>query len=594
MTIYQHRIQQVRKFMRERLATQGVIIPKADVYQSEYVTPADERLSWLTGFTGSAGYAIVLQDAAALFVDGRYILQAEGEVDPEIFSVYHSPEFSPKTFLKSYLKQGDRIGFDPWLMAKAEYDRWQANLKELDVEFVPIQENPVDVLWHDRPQRPLSSIKLHDQTFAGLSVSEKLNKVQNTLKDQNHDLYICNAPESICWLLNIRGEDFPYTPFIDAFALIPQQGKVDLFIDSRKIPSDVSQELEPYVTFREYGIFGEAVGQAREGSRVLLDVQRSPLWLSHQLTHSSIRWGNDPCALMKAVKNPIEREGIRQAHIKDGVAVTKFLAWLSQRLLNDEPLEELILVDQLEHFRKLGENYKGPSFSTIAGFGSNGAIIHYRPTPETNKIIEGDNLLLLDSGGQYLEGTTDITRTIAIGTPNEEHKDRFTRVLKGHIALATAVFPRGTTGSQLDALARQPLWQAGLDYQHGTGHGVGCYLSVHEGPQRISKTPSLVELQEGMVLSNEPGYYKPHHYGIRIENLILVRSQEMQQHYELSMLGFETLTLVPIDTRLIVIEMLTTAERQWLNDYHAQVRETLLPHLDTETAAWLIEATEEV
>lgn len=594
MTNYLQRVQQIRTLMRERLHVQGIIVPRADVYQSEYVVGADERLYWLTGFTGSAGFALILEDAAAIFVDGRYTLQAQQEVDPHLFTVYHFPEFSPKTFLKRYLKKGDTIAYDPWLTTKTDFDRWQKIMGELEGTFTPLSENPIDILWQDRPSRPLNPVQLHMEIYAGKSFKDKIEYVQQSLVEQNVDFFVCNAPESICWLLNIRGEDFPFTPIIDTFALIPAVGKCELFIDSRKISAQVKLALESYVTFREYGSFREIIPQIGEKGKVLLDRQRAPLWVAQALPESSIHWGMDPCTLMKAVKNTIEKKGMRQAHVKDGVAVTKFLAWLSQTLTDNDCLDELIIVDQLECFRQEQDGYRGPSFSTIAGFGSNGAIIHYRPTPHTNKVIEGDGLLLLDSGGQYFEGTTDITRTIAIGIPTLEQKDRFTRVLKGHIALAMAIFPQGTTGSQLDSFARQPLWQAGLDYPHGTGHGVGSYLSVHEGPQRISKMPTNVSLLEGMVLSNEPGYYKPHNYGIRIENLVLVQTQPSQETYESAMLGFETLTMVPMDTRLIDPELLTPQERQWLNEYHEQVRETLLPHLDTETAAWLIEATQEI
>lgn len=594
MTIYLQRIQKIRTLMRERFGVQGVLIPRADVYQSEYVVEADERLYWLTGFTGSAGFVLILEETAALFVDGRYILQAQQEVDPDLFTVYHYPDVSPKTILQKAFKQGDKVGYDPWLTTKTDYDRWHKILTDIQGEFLPLGENPVDVLWQDRPARPLTPIQIHMEMYTGQSVQEKIEKVQGILREQNRDLFICNAPESICWLLNIRAEDFPFTPMVDGFAFIPQIGKCDLFVDSRKVSSQVKLALDKYVTFREYGSFCDAISKIEPGQSILLDSGRSPLWIAHHLKESSLHWGIDPCSLLKAVKNPIEMEGMRQAHVKDGVAVTKFLAWLSKALQENESLDELKIVDQLEFYRQEQKGYRGPSFATIAGFASNGAIIHYRPTLHTNKIIEGDGLLLLDSGGQYWEGTTDITRTLLIGMPDQEQKDRFTRVLKGHIALATAIFPAGTTGSQLDSFARQPLWQVGLDYNHGTGHGVGCYLSVHEGPQRISKMPSHVGLLAGMVLSNEPGYYKTNHYGIRIENLILTQVSEPQEDHELPLFQFETLTMVAIDTRLIAPELLTTGERQWLNDYHLRVREALLPHLDTETAAWLIEATQEI
>lgn len=593
MSTYHQRLQQCRTFLRERLGAQGVIIPRADVYQNEYVVPADERLNWLTGFTGSAGYAVILPQTAGLFLDGRYTLQAKQEVNSDLYQVFQVPDFSVKAFLEQNLQEGDKICFDPWLTTKSDVDRWSKVIEDLHAEFIPASENPIDILWHDRPERPLEEIYLYPENYAGMSVHDKLELITDKLHQQGADVFICNAPESICWLFNIRGKDFPYSPLIDAFAFIYRTRKSEIFVDSRKLTPDVINALEPYVTFREYGSFSGHVADIKD-IKVLLDPKRTPFWATMHLDKASIVWGQDPCSLAKAVKNSSEIAGMRQAHIKDGVAVTKFLAWLDQSLANEAPLDELILVDRLEAFRQEQNNYQGPSFATIAGVAGNGAVVHYRPTPESNKKIQGDCLILLDSGGQYLDGTTDITRAIPVGIPTEEQRDRFTRVLKGHIAIATTLFPKGTTGSQLDVLARHSLWQAGLDYDHGTGHGVGCYLNVHEGPQRIGKSPSSVALLPGMILSNEPGYYLEGQYGIRIENLVLVQPVTVPLNQERPMLCFETLTLVPINTRLISTELLTAAERQWLNDYHAQVRETLLPHLDTETAAWLIEATEEV
>jgi Xaa-Pro aminopeptidase len=593
MSIYHQRLQQFRTFLRERLAAQGFIIPRADVYQNEYVVPADERLNWLTGFTGSAGYAVILPEAAALFIDGRYTLQAKQEVDSALYQVFQIPEFDLKIFFERSFQSGDKICFDPWLMTKNDVERWTKVLENFNAEFVPASENPIDVLWHDRPHRPLDAIFSYSEIYAGLSVHNKLDLIIEKLQQFGADVFVCNAPESICWLFNIRGKDFPFSPLIDCFALIYRSSKSEIFIDTRKLTPEIKAALEPYVTFREYGSFSEHLQNIKD-IKVLLDPTRAPFWAMMHLDKTSVIWAPDPCLSIKAIKNSTEISGMRLAHVKDGVAVTKFLAWLEQALANNEVLDELSLVARLETFREEQDQYQGPSFSTIAGVAENGAIVHYRPTPESNKKIQGDCLILLDSGGQYLDGTTDITRVIPVGIPTEEQRDRFTRVLKGHIAIATTPFPKGTTGSQLDVLARRPLWQAGLDYDHGTGHGVGCFLSVHEGPQRIGKSPSTVALIPGMILSNEPGYYLEGQYGIRIENLVLVQPTNEPTYQERPMFCFETLTMAPINTRLIVTEMLTAPERQWLNDYHAQVRETLLPHLDTETAAWLIEATEEI
>ncbi|HXF90960.1 MAG TPA: aminopeptidase P family N-terminal domain-containing protein, partial [Candidatus Nitrosotenuis sp.] len=385
MTIYQERVQQVRTFMRERLAVQGFIISRADVYQSEYVVDADERLSWLTGFTGSAGFAVILENKAALFVDGRYTLQASQEVDPNLFDVFHYPEVNPKSFLQTNLHQGDKLTYDQWLMAKVDYDRWHKIAQELNIHLCPVSENPVDILWYDRPSRPLNPIQLYPEHLAGQSTQDKLATIQALLQQQNIDTFICNAPESICWLFNIRGSDFPFSPLVDAFAIIHQKGKSELFIDSRKIPTDFIKPLSSFVTFREYGVFSEAIRQLTK-KHILLDGHRAPMAVTQLIPESAnIHWGNDPCTLLKAIKNPVEISGMSHAHVKDGVAVTKFLAWLKQALINEETIDELGIVTQLEIFRKEQEGYQGPSFSTIAGFGANGAVIHYRPTDKTNK-----------------------------------------------------------------------------------------------------------------------------------------------------------------------------------------------------------------
>jgi Xaa-Pro aminopeptidase len=437
----------------------------------------------------------------------------------------------------------------------------------------------------------MNPIHLHGIQYAGVSAAKKCQSLLKIIHEKKADAVMISAPASLSWLLNIRGNDIPCTPVVQGFGMLWTDGGVDLFVPLEKLTPDVKNYLGASVRCHDLSTL-ESTLKTIKNKAILIDPTLIPVALVQNLEGCQLILAADPCALPKAIKNKVEIEGMQQAHVVDGAAVTRFFAWLSK--MPAGTITEMDASEKLLTFRQKNPLFVEPSFETIAGSGVNGAIIHYHVTPEANRLLEKDSLFLLDSGGQYPNGTTDITRTIAIGTPTLEQKDRFTRVLKGHIALATALFPAGTTGSQLDALARQFLWQAGLDYDHGTGHGVGSFLSVHEGPQRISKSPSTVALQPGMVVSNEPGYYKTGAYGIRIESLILVVEKGTPERGERPLLGFETLTLVPIDTRLIQLEMLTPEERQWLNNYHTQVQKTLLPHLDEEEARWVIEATREI
>lgn len=585
--LFQNRLHLLQQDLRDRLNCQAFLVPRVDRYQGEYVVAADERLAWLTGFTGSAGFAVVMPDEVALFVDGRYTLQARQQV-PSNVNVIHTEETSLFTYLESKLPFDAIIAYDPWLHTVQEQQRWQEKTNRFCWVFQAVEHNPIDQLWLDRPTRPLNSVFLLDDRFTGKKYLEKVNDAVAILKKTGASLTYLGSPDAICWLLNMRGTDFPYTPLVDAMAFLDCSGIVTLIINPDKVPQDVSKAwAENVKVLPEHQLFSFL--ETQKDQKILIHAASTPLQISQFFTSDQLIYGEDLCVLPKACKNEVEQAGMRQAHLKDGLAVSRFLYWLSQ---NTDPLTELDVVDRLDFFRQQGDTYQGPSFPTIAGYAGNGAIVHYRPEVKTNKLLQDGSLLLLDSGGQYLEGTTDITRTIAIGMPSEEQRAYFTRVLKGHVALAKIQFPKGTCGRQLDVLARQPLWEIGDDYDHGTGHGVGCFLNVHEGPQRISKFGSDTPLQPGMVLSNEPGYYKTDAYGIRIENLVLVCPSDLET--ERNFYRFETLTLVPLDVSLIIIEWLTGAEREWLNAYHQIVRDRLLPLLELETAAWLMEVTEPI
>jgi Xaa-Pro aminopeptidase len=568
------------------------LIPRTDAHQSEYVALCDEHLRWLTGFTGSAGMAVVLKDKAALFVDGRYTLQAYNQVDTGAYEICSSVDYPLWTWIKKHLMRGQKIYYDPWLHTLNEKIQAQKACEAMGASFVCAPQNLIDKLWTDRPSPPDTPVQIHDIIYAGAPSEEKRKLVAQSLSEKQVDGAILSTLESIAWLLNIRGNDVPNMPVSQSFAMIWADTSMDLFISPSKISPDVKTHLGSEVRLHETTSLGVWLSTLKD-KRILIDPSLTPLALLHQLEKCHLIHGADPCALPKALKNPIEACGAAHAHIQDGVAVTRFLAWLSHNS-KDGALTEIDASDKLLSFRKQNSLFSGLSFDTISAAGPNGAIVHYHATPETNGVLEANSIYLVDSGGQYLNGTTDITRTIVIGTPSLEQKDRFTRVLKGHIALASALFPMGTTGSQLDILARYALWQAGLDYDHGTGHGVGSYLNVHEGPQRISKSPSTVALQPGMIISNEPGYYKTNAYGIRIENLIIVVEKGIPEGGERPLLGFETLTQVPIDLSLIEADMLTADERKWLNTYHAQVYKILLPHLNAEEVMWLGEATKEL
>ena len=581
--------------LRTELARRGLtgfVVPRSDRHQNEYVPACEQRLAWLTGFTGSAGVAIVLMERAVLFVDGRYTLQAGEQVDTSLFAIEHLIEMPPNRWIEENLTADDRLGYDPWLHTVEATERLEKSCAAAGAKLIAVEPDLIDAIWADRPAPPLGAVRLHDLRFAGEAADEKLARVRAELTKLRADALVVSDPHAIAWAFNIRGADVAHTPLPLAFAIIPQAGRPSLYIDGRKLSNEVRSSVETLADLREPSAFPgalEDLGQRK--NRVRIDQGTAADALARLVTGhgGKVIKAACPIGLMKAVKNEIEIAGARAAQIRDGAAVTCFLAWLDREAPRGK-LTEIDAVAALESFRRDTGLLKDISFPTIAGAGPDGAIVHYRVTTKSNRVIAPGELFLIDSGAQYEDGTTDITRTVAVGEPTAEMRDRFTRVLKGHIAIARAVFPEGTTGAQLDSFARQFLWAQGLDFDHGTGHGVGSYLSVHEGPARISKLGTTA-LKPGMILSNEPGYYKTGAYGIRIENLVLVVRAAAVAGAEKPLNAFETLTLAPIDQRLIVAEMLTPEETGWLDAYHARVLETLSPLLDSETRVWVAAAT---
>jgi Xaa-Pro aminopeptidase len=569
----------------------GFVVPRADQQQNEYVAPSEERLAWLTGFTGSAGMAIVLSGVAAVFVDGRYTLQAAKQVDGKAWAIEPLIDPSPESWLAKHLSPGDRLGFDPWLHTSVAAERLAAACAMAGAELVAVETNPIDSIWTERPPPPLGPVAVHGARFAGETEAEKLKRIGHAIDELGADALVLSDPHAVAWTFNIRGADVAHTPLPLSYALVPKAGRPTMFIDHRKLSNSARDHIEQTADVREpEALTSSLTALAQGGAAIALDNATAADALGRLISSvggKAVR-GSDPVNLLKAVKNSTEIEGARAAHRRDAVALARFLAWID-REAPIGALTEIDTVEALETFRRDTGRLKDVSFPTIAGTGPNGAIVHYRVTRKTNRRIARGDLLLIDSGAQYEDGTTDVTRTIAVGEPSGEMRDRFTRVLRGHIAIARAVFPDGTTGAQIDSLARQFLWQAGIDFAHGTGHGVGSYLSVHEGPARISKL-GATPLKRGMILSNEPGYYKTDGYGIRIENLELVVGTEIARA-EKPMNAFETLTLAPIDRRLIEVKMLSEAELKWLNDYHARVAAEIGPRLDDATKTWLDQAT---
>lgn len=602
MNTHQARLEALRRELKTR-GLDGFVVPLSDEHMSEYVGPYAQRLEWLTGFGGSAGAAVVLTDpgrepAAAMFVDGRYTLQVRDQVDGNAYAYESVPQTSPADWLGTHAPEGARIGYDPWLHGRAWAEKTAKALAKRGGELVAVATNPIDAVWADRPKPSLAPAEVHHERFAGRSSEAKRSDVAAWLSEERLDSVVIAALDSVAWLLNIRGSDIARTPVALSFVIAHADGTADLFVAPEKVTPELRAHLGNAVRIMDEDEFVPAL-KSLSGKRVAADPENAVQAVFKLLDEAGaeVVEARDPCVLPKAVKNEVEQRGTRAAHARDGAALTRFLHWLSEAAPGGE-VTELTAAERLHEFRRETGSLRDLSFDTISGSAANGAIVHYRVSEATNRQLPPGSVYLVDSGGQYPDGTTDVTRTVWIaspdksgGEPSAEIRDRFTRVLKGHIALARAVFPAGTTGQQLDALARYHLWQGGLDYAHGTGHGVGSFLSVHEGPQRIAKSAggqggTGQELLPGMIVSNEPGYYRTGGYGIRIENLELVVPREIEGA-ECEYLGFEALTMAPLDRRLVDTALLDDVERAWWADYHAQVLDVVGPQLEGGALNWL-------
>lgn len=584
---FSEKLNALRSEMRQE-ALGGFLVPRIDRYMGEFIGPDAERLAWLTGFTGSAGVAIVLQDKAAVLTDGRYTIQLAQQVDKALYSAGDIVETPTAQWIVKNTKPGSVIGYDPWLHTPRQIETWEKAGHEKQIKFKAV-DNLVDRVWKDKPAFPAQKAEIFPEGVAGIFAAEKIKIVSKTLSEKNVFASIINMPDSLMWLLNVRGRDMAETPVVLSMGIVYADARpVTWFVDGDKISPALGQHIKGTAQIVSPALIEKYVeALAREakaaGKAVAVDFARAPVWFKNKLEAAGVRVIDlkDPCIMPKAIKTRSEQESIRSVHVKDGVAIVKFFYWLEKNAIGQD---EISVGNKLEDFRRADKTYQGPSFPSIVGFGPNGAIVHYRAQPESKRKIEGAGLLLVDSGGQYHYGTTDITRTVAIGAPTDEMRTNFTLVLKGHIAVASAKFSKTTTGAQIDVLARRALKDAGLDYAHGTGHGVGCYLAVHEEAASLSARGQEPP-QAGMLISNEPGYYKEGAYGIRTENLVLVQDADEGN------LCFETVTLAPIDSRLIKKEMLTADEIQWLNFYHAQVFKTLKPLLPADIAGWLGQQT---
>lgn len=596
MQTHEARLSALREELKRR-GLDGFVVPISDEHMSEYIGAYAQRLHWLSGFGGSAGTVAVLQDKAAIFIDGRYTVQVRDQVDGKLFEYVGVPASTPAQWLAANAGEGAKIGYDAWLHSKGWAESIAKALAKKHAELIPVEGNPIDAVWSDRPEPSNAPAIVHDDSRSGRSSADKRAEVADWLKEEGYDAAVVSALDSVAWLLNLRGSDVERTPVALAYVIAHADGTAELFIGEEKVTPELAQHLGNAVTIRPRAAFEGALGEL-SGKSVAVDPNYGVAAIFHALEGAGAKpvAVRDPTILPRAVKNPVEQQGHRDAQARDGAAIAKYLHWLSVEGPKGG-LDELSAAAKLREFRdEASDMLRDLSFDTISAAGAHAALPHYRVDEDSNIPIAPSSIYLCDSGGQYLDGTTDITRTVWIGPgePTPEQKDRNTRVLKGHIAIARAVFPQGTVGGQLDAFARQFLWSAGVDYAHGTGHGVGSFLSVHEGPQRIAKITgaqagSDQELMAGMILSNEPGYYKEGAFGIRIENLVLVEPREIEGQ-EGDYLGFETLTFAPIDKALVEVSLLTAEERAWWNDYHADVRRILAPQLSGDVLAWLEEA----
>jgi Xaa-Pro aminopeptidase len=588
------------EMLREKLRQNGLhafLVPHGDEHQNEYLPPCNERLAWLTGFTGSAGFCIVLLDRAILFVDGRYTLQAAQQTDPAVFTIENLVETPPSKWLAANLQEGGKIGYDPWLITIGQKKNFAGKVAKAGASLAA-SDNLVDKIWHDRPAQPLGQVQIHPLDLAGRDSSDKIAELNAFVADYGADLCLLTDPTSIAWTFNIRGSDVAHTPLALAYAILARDGKPSLFIDPRKLDERAARHLDDLAWRRAPTELRTTLLSWARGKKVLCDPERVSAGFAELVDAAGgeVVNGRDPVVLPRAIKNDAEIAGSRAAHLRDGVALAKFLAWLDRQPPGS--IDEIVAARRLEEFRaataaQLNSELRDLAFDTISGAGANGAIVHYRVNEKTNAVLGRDSLYLVDSGAQYPDGTTDITRTVPIGEPPEGAREDFTLVLKGHIAIATARFPAGTRGMDLDPLARAALWRTGRDYLHGTGHGIGSYLAVHEGPQSLSRRGKEV-LRTGMILSNEPGFYRAGKYGIRIENLVLVTPALELPGGNSVVHAFETLSLAPIDLRLIDPALLDDGEIAWLDSYHARVQHELSPHLSAEDRQWLEQATQAV
>jgi len=592
MTVIDSRLAAVRERMAER-NLDALVVPRADEYLGEYIPERNERLRWISGFTGSAGVAVVLRERAAIFVDGRYTVQARRQVPEALFEMLHLVDTPHMSWLAGQLAEGARVGYD----ARMHSLNWRgAALDALSgkgAELVEVEDNLIDLCWEDRPRPEIRPAMLLAETYTGRSSAGKRAEIGAAVADRGAEAALVFAADSVAWLLNIRGRDIPCLPLVLGFALLHGDGRMQFFTDPAKIPEGFAEHVGEGVEVLPESA-AAACFERLAGCRVLADPAAASAWchLGLERAGAEVVAGDDPVSMPKACKNPTEIEGMRASHIRDGVAEAKFLAWLDAEVAAGRLHTEGELAERLYRFRAAAELFQEPSFDTISAAAGNAALCHYNHLDAGEvTALKMDSVYLVDSGGQYLDGTTDITRTVAVGDPGDEVRRRFTLVLKGHIALGRAVFPEGTNGAQLDALARQYLWREGLDYDHGTGHGVGAFLSVHEGPQRIAKAGGGYALKPGMVLSNEPGYYKDDSYGIRCENLLVVRESDRGDGDGPRMLEFEVLTMAPFDTRLVDAALLAEDEIEWIDDYHREVRARIAPHLAGDELAWLETAT---
>jgi Xaa-Pro aminopeptidase len=573
----------------KRQKLDAFIVPRQDEFQGEYVAAYAERLKWITGFGGSWGVAVIGSKTAAIFVDGRYTLQVKHEVDGKAFQFHHLMTSPPSEWIAKSFKKGARIGYDPRILSIADAKRYAASCERAQLKLVPVNRNPIDAIWKDQPQRPASPIVDHPLKYAGESVTQKLKGIRSTLKEKGADAVILADPTSVAWIFNLRGADVPFTPVALCYAMIPATGKAHLFVDGKRLSTALQKSIKTHATCSGANVDAVLTSLGKRKAKVMLDPIAAPdhFRLALQKSGAGVIENPDPCMLPKAMKNKAEQRGARNAQLRDGAALSNFLCWLENAATSGQ-LTEGEATRKLLAFRQENKELRDLSFESISAAGPNSALPHYHAHGEGRRLAL-NSIYLIDSGGQYPDGTTDVTRTVIIGKPSEEMRDRFTRVLKGMIAVSLIQFPEGTTGAHLDALARGALWKAGLDFDHGTGHGIGSYLSVHEGPQRISKTGNAA-LKPGMIISNEPGYYKTGHFGIRIENLLLVSAAQKLKGGERAMLGFETLTFAPIDRRLIDTQLLTREELHWIDSYHAEVWSKLENRVSTATKPWLKEA----